>query len=149
GNAKRLAAESLNNAFKKAGLPNVRATVIGSTLFVEGWVEQKEDIQKVDQVSAAVGEKVLNLVSIGQKKMILVEVEFVEVQSNIQKHVGVKFPLNITSTDGTGFIFNLVKPIPSLGDVATQPVASFTATLQATSDFGIGARFDNGFIRVL
>jgi pilus assembly protein CpaC len=149
GNAKRLAADALNNAFKKSGLTNVRATVIGSTIFVEGWVEQKEEIQKVDQVAAAVGEKVLNLVSIGQKKMVLVEVEFVEVQSNDQKHVGVKFPLNITSTEGTGFIFNLVKPIPALGDTATQPVASFTSTLTATSDFSIGARFDHGFERVL
>ncbi len=149
GNAKRLAAEALNNAFKKASLPNVRATVIGSTLFVEGWVEQKEDIQKVDQVAAAVGEKVLNLVNVGTKKMILVEVEFVEVQATDGKHVGVKFPLNIVSGEGTGVSFNLIKPIPALGDTTTQTVATFGATVMGNTDFSFGARFDHGFIRVL
>ena len=149
GNAKRLAAEALNNAFKKSALPNVRATVIGSTLFVEGWVEHKEDIEKVNQVSAAVGEKVLNLVAVGTKKMVLVEVEFVEVQANDGKHVGVKFPTNIISSEGTGIGFNLIKPIPALGDVGTQGVASFSATLLGSTDFSFGARFDHGFIRVL
>ena len=46
-------------------------------------------------------------------------------------------------------IFNLVKPLPALGDVGTTPIASLTTTLNATTDFSIGARFDYGFTRVL
>jgi pilus assembly protein CpaC len=150
GNAKRLAAEALNNAFRKGGLPNVKATVIGSTLFVEGWVEQKEDIDKVNQVASAVGEKVLNLVAVGQKKMILVEVEFVEVQSTDGKHVGLKLPTNIISTEPSGIAFNLVRPLPALGDASgTLPLATFSANLTGATDFSFGARFDHGFFRIL
>lgn len=150
-NAKRLAAEALNVALGKAGLKSVRATVIGSTIFLEGWVESKEDIDKANQVAAAVGEKVLNLVTVGVKRMVLVEVEFVEVQSNDGRHVGIKFPTNLVSAEGTGVVFTWVKPLRDapFNDAATNAVGSIATTLNAGTDFGFGMRFDHGFIRVL
>jgi pilus assembly protein CpaC len=149
GNAKKLAAESLNRAFQKAGLKGVTATVLGGTIFLEGWVEAKEDIAKADLVVKAVGEKAENMLTVGTKRMIMVEVEFVEVGYGDNKLVGFKPPLHLVSGDGTGAAFNLVKPLPALGDTQTQPVAAFTTTLQATTDFSIGARFDYGFTRIL
>lgn len=149
GNAKRLAAESLNRAFQKASLRGVTATVLGSTIFLEGWVEAKEDLAKADMVVKAVGEKAENLLTIGTKRMVLVEVEFVEVSFGDNKIVGLKPPLHLVSGEGTGAVFNLVKPIPALGDINTQPVAAFTTTLSGTTDFSLGARFDYGYNRVL
>jgi pilus assembly protein CpaC len=149
GNAKRLAAESLNRAFQKAGLRGVQATVLGGTIFLEGWVESKEDIAKADMVVKAVGEKAENLLTVGTKRMVLVEVEFVEVAFSDNKLVGFKPPLHLISADGTGAVFNLVKPLPGLGDTQTIPVAYLGATLNATTDFSIGARFDYGYTRVL
>jgi pilus assembly protein CpaC len=149
GNAKKLAAESLNRAFAKAGLKGASATVIGNTLFLEGWVEAKEDLAKADLVVKAVGEKAENLLSVGTKRMVLVEVEFVEVGYGDNKLVGIKPPLHLISSDGSGAVFTLVKPLPSLGDTQTQGVASLSTTLNATTDFSIGARFDYGFTRVL
>ena len=149
GNAKRLAAESLNRAFQKAGLRGVNATVLGGTIFLEGWVEAKEDIAKADMVVKAVGERAENLLTVGTKRMVLVEVEFVEVSYADNKLVGFKPPLHLVSGDGSGMIFNLVKPLPALGDVGTTPIASLTTTLNATTDFSVGARFDYGFTRVL
>jgi len=148
-NAKRLAAEALNRAFQKAGLRGVQATVLGGTIFLEGWVESKEDIAKADLVVKAVGERAENLLVIGTKRMVMVEVEFVEVAYNDDKAVGIKPPLSLVSADGTGAMFNLVKPIPGLGDVATTPVAAFQSTLSATTDFSIKARFDQTYGRVL
>jgi pilus assembly protein CpaC len=148
-NAKRLAAEALNRAFQKAGLRGVQATVLGGTIFLEGWVESKEDIAKADLVVKAVGERAENLLVVGTKRMVMVEVEFVEVAYNDNKAVGIKPPLSLVSADGTGAIFNLVKPIPGLGDVATTPVAAFQSTLSATTDFSIKARFDQAYGRVL
>ncbi|MBS2024338.1 MAG: pilus assembly protein N-terminal domain-containing protein [Deltaproteobacteria bacterium] len=149
GNAKRLAAESLNRAFAKAGLKGVTATVLGSTIFLEGWVEAKEDLAKADMVVKAVGEKAENLLSIGTKRMVLVEVEFVEVGYDDNKLVGIKPPLHIVSSDGTGVSFNVLHPLPALGDQGTQGVATFGTTLTAATDFSIGARFDYGYSRVL
>src|SRR5438270_6231260 len=79
GNAKKLAAEALNRAFQKNGLKGVQAGVVGATLFLEGWVDSQEDMKKLDLVTRAVGEHAENLVSVGLKKMVLVEVDFVEV----------------------------------------------------------------------
>jgi pilus assembly protein CpaC len=81
--------------------------------------------------------------------MVLVEVEFVEVGYSDNKLVGIKPPLHIVSGDNTGVAFNLIKPIPSLGDSTTQTTATFSANLLATTDFSAGARFDYGFTRVL
>jgi pilus assembly protein CpaC len=123
--------------------------VLGGTIFLEGWVEAKEDVAKADLVVKAVGEHAENLLVVGTKRMVLVEVEFVEVAYNDDKAVGIKPPLSLVSADGSGLMFQVVKPLPALGDVQTVPVAALTATLNATTDFSIKARFDQTYGRVL
>ncbi|MFL5395380.1 MAG: pilus assembly protein N-terminal domain-containing protein, partial [Myxococcales bacterium] len=86
-NARRLAAESLTRALQKAGLKGAQATVVGSTLFLEGWVESKEDLAKADLVVRATGEKAENLLTVGVKRMVLVEVEFAEVSYGALRNV--------------------------------------------------------------
>jgi len=150
GNAKKLAAEALNRAFQKNGLRGVSATVVGSTIFLEGWVESPDDLKKLDLVTKAVGERAENLVTVGQKKMVLVEVDFVEVSFQDNKLVGVKPPLQLISLgDGATAAINIVQPIPGLDSGQTIKSGSFTVTGTAGSDFSVGARFDYGFVRVL
>lgn len=149
GNAKRLAAEAVNRALQKAGLRSAQANVVGGSLFLEGWVESKEDVARADLVVKSLGEKADNLLAVGVKRMVLVEVEFVEVSAQDNKSVGVKPPLQLVSGAGTGAVFQLVRPLPSLGDTGTQPLAQLSTTLSATTDFSAGARFDNGTVRVL
>ena len=149
GNAKRLAAESLNRAFQKAGLKGVQANVVGSTLFLEGWAESAEDIKKADMVTRAVGEKAENLLTVGTRRMVMVEVEFVEVSYGDNKLVGIKPPLHFVSTEGSGALVNIRQPIPGLDGGGTARVGEFAAGLAGTTDFSIGARFDYGFVRVL
>jgi pilus assembly protein CpaC len=149
GNAKKLAAEALNKAFQKNGLKGVQATVVGSTIFLEGWVDSADDMKKLDLVTKAVGERAENLVTVGQKKMVLVEVDFVEVSFNDNKLVGVKPPLQLVSLgDGAVASVNILQPIPGL-DTGTAKVGTFNVQASAASDFSIGARFDYGFVRVL
>ena len=149
GNAKKLAAEALNKAYQKNNLKGVEAKVVGSTLFLEGWVESADDLKKLDLVTKAVGEHVESLVTVGVKKMILVEVDFVEVSYGDNKLVGIKPPLQLISTEGSGASVNIKQPIPGLDGGATPKIGEFNAGLAATTDFSIGARFDYGFIRVL
>ena len=79
-NAKKLVAQNLNAAFQKAGLKNVQANVVGSTIFLEGSVESQQDLQKAELITKAIGEKVENLLVVGIKRMILTEVQFVEIR---------------------------------------------------------------------
>lgn len=149
GNAKRLAAETLNRALQKAGLRTAQATVVGGSLFLEGWVESKEDIARADLVVKAMGEKADNLLAVGVKRMVLVEVEFVEVSSQQNRNLGIKPPTQLVSGSGTGATFQLVRPLPALGDAGTQRTAQLSTTLSATTDFSVSARFDDGVVRVL
>ena len=148
-NAKKLAAEALNRAYQKNGLKGVTAQVVGATLFLEGWVESAEDQKKLDLITRAVGEKVESLVTIGVKKMVLVEVDFVEVAYGDNKLVGVKPPLHFVSSEGSGAKVSILQPIPGLDGGGTQKTAAFGLDLNGTTDFSIGARFDYGFVRVL
>lgn len=150
GNARKVAAESLNRAFQKNGFKGVQAAVVGSTIFLEGWVESAEDLKKLDLVARAVAEKVESLVTVGVKKMVLVEVDFVEVSSGDNKLVGIKPPLQLVSTGpGATATVGVIQPIRGLDDGQTSRQASFSASATASSDFSLGARFDSGVVRVL
>src|SRR5438874_5854638 len=146
-NAKRLAADSMNKALQRAGLRNVHASVVGGTLLLEGSVESKEELAKAELVMKTVGEKAENLLTIGARRMVLVEVDFVEVGSSDNKQIGLKPPLQIVSNQGSGAVYQLVRPLP--GDSSTQPAHSVAATLSASADFSLAARFDSGVQRVL
>ena len=150
GNAKKLAAEALNKAYQKNGLKGVQASVVGSTIFLEGWVDSPDDMKKLDLVTKAVGERAENLVSVGLKKMVLVEVDYVEVAYGDNKLVGIKPPLQLISIgDGATAAVNIIQPIPGLDAGQTLKTGAFTVNAEAGSDFSIGARFDYGFVRVL
>jgi pilus assembly protein CpaC len=146
-NARRLAAESINRAFQRAGLEGVQATVVGGVVLLEGQVESKEDLAKADLVVKAMGEKAENLLTVGSRRMVLVEVEFVEVAIDQNKVLGLKPPLQLVSGPGSGAVYQVVRPLP--GDSGTQPVHSVAGTLSASADFSIGARFDDGYQRIL
>ena len=145
--AKRLAAESMNRAFQRAGLPGVQATVAGGAVFLEGRVETKEDLAKAELILKAMGEKAESLLTVAARRMVLVEVEFVEVAADQNKLVGVKPPLQLVSSPGSGATYQVVRPLP--GDSGTQPVHSVAGTLAASADFSVGARFDDGRQRIL
>src|SRR3989442_12186770 len=66
--AKRLAAESMNRAFQRAGLEGAQATAAGGILLLEGQVESKEDLVKADLLTKALGEKAENLLTVRTRR---------------------------------------------------------------------------------
>ena len=91
-----------------------------------------------------------NLVTISAKRMILVEVDFVEASSGSSKAVGIKPPSAFVSTgDGASATVSIVRPIPGLDSGQTQKSASLTVNAGAATDFSAAARFDQGAVRVL
>jgi pilus assembly protein CpaC len=142
-NAKKLVAQNLNAAFQKAGLKNVQANVVGSTIFLEGSVESQQDLQKAELITKAIGEKVENLLAVGIKRMILSEVQFVEIRRQITDRYGIKYPTDISGTASAGV--NIGKELfpGSFGSGA------LTVTGSAQANFAIGFQANDGYGRLL
>ncbi len=142
-NAKKLVAQNLNAAFQRAGLKNVSANVVGTTIFLEGSVESQQDLQKAELITKAIGEKVENLLTVGIKRMVLTEVQFVEIRRDSKDRMGVKFPTDIAGTANASI--NISKELfPgnfAQGDLAMPIVAA--------SQFNVGLQFNDGYGRLL
>jgi len=143
GNARRAAAEALNRALQRHGLRGVSAGVLGNTLVLEGSVESKDDLRKLDLIARSAAEKAENLVTVGAKKIILVEVDFVEASSGGTKAVGIKPPAALVSNgEGATASIAIIHPIAGLDSGQTQKSASVSVSASAATDFSAGARFD-------
>src|SRR5438067_122019 len=78
-------------------------------------------------LTRATGEKAENLVTVAVRKMVLVEVDFVEVSSGSSKVVGIKPPSSLVSTgDGVTASINIVQPLRGLDSGQTQKSGSLT-----------------------
>jgi len=142
-NTKRLVAQNLNVSFEKAGLRNVEATVVGSTVFLEGSVESEQELRKAELITKAIGERVENLLVIGVKRMILSEVQFVEVRRSSRDRYGVKYPTDVTGS-GTAS----VTVVKQLGQSASADVNG-RGTVTGNSDFAVGFQANDGHARLL
>lgn len=142
-NAKKLVAQTLNAEFQKNGLRNVRANVVGNAIFLEGSVESQEDLKKADLITKAMGETVQNLLVVGIKRMILSEVQFVEIRRNASDRYGIKFPTDITG-NATGAISITRSLMPS-------GPWNMNLTTGATggSGFAFGFQMNDGYGRLL
>jgi pilus assembly protein CpaC len=142
-NAKKLVAQNLNAAFQKAGLKNVQANVVGATIFLEGSVESQQDLQKAELITKAIGEKVENLLTVGIKRMILSEVQFVEIRRNSQDRYGIKYPTDISGNANA--TVNLSRDL--YPDQYFQGTSLYNA--QLTSQMSIGFQQNDGYGRLL
>ncbi|HCF56922.1 MAG TPA: secretin [Myxococcales bacterium] len=142
-NAKKLVANNLNAALQRAGLKNVQANVVGTTIFLEGSVESQQDMQKAELITKAIGEKVENLLVVGIKRMVLTEVQFVEIRRKGDDHLGVKYPLDLTGTGSVSLNY-----ITDLGTTAQSSIP-FSGSLSGGSDFAFQLIFNDGYGRLL
>ncbi len=143
-NAKKLVANTLNQELQKAGLKNVQASVVGTTIFLEGSVESQQDLQKAELITKAIGEKVENLLVVGIKRMILTEVQFVEIRKKGQDHVGIKWPLDITGT--IGYQLQIQENLPGY---PPQRAGLYGMNAAGESDFAFGLQLSDGYGRLL
>jgi pilus assembly protein CpaC len=151
-NAKKLVANTLNQELQRAGLKNVQASVVGTTIFLEGSVESQQDLQKAELITKAVGESVENLLVVGIKRMILTEVQFVEIRKAGTDNIGVAWPLDING--GVTYSIDISQPFSagsSVGWQNTQPdySAVWGGGLSASSPFAFGLQLNDGYGRLL
>lgn len=142
-NAKKLVAQNLNAQFQKAGLRNVQANVVGATVFLEGSVESQQDLQKAELITKAFGEKVENLLVVGIKRMILSEVQFVEIRRNSRDRYGIKYPTDINGS--LSVVANFTRELfPS-----NFMEADSKGTVNGGADFSVGFQSNDGYGRLL
>ncbi len=142
-NAKKLVAQNLNAAFQKGGLKNVSANVVGSTIFLEGSVESQQDLQKAEMITKAIGERVENLLVVGIKRMILSEVQFVEIRRNSKDRYGIKYPTDISGT--VAATVNITQQLFPAGAA----LGELALPIRGTADFNIGFQNNEGYGRLL
>ncbi|OJH35035.1 type II and III secretion system protein family protein [Cystobacter ferrugineus] len=142
-NAKKLVAQNLTAAFQKAGLRNVQVNPQGSTIFLEGSVESQQEMQKAELLVKALGEKVENLLVVGIKKMIISEVQFVEIRRNSRDRYGIKYPTDIAGTVSATATINQALFPGSFGSGAGM------ASLTGGSEFAVGFQGNDGYGRLL
>jgi pilus assembly protein CpaC len=142
--AKNMVAQQVNSALQRAGLRGAIATVVGSTVFLEGKVENEGDMKKAELVIKSVGENVQNLLQIGSVKMIVIDVEFMEVATSSRDVVGIRYPLNVSGTPSMSFNAQRVFLPANVGDLM-----NLGGQVNVTSQFGFGFQFNDGVSRLL
>ncbi|MCX7958440.1 MAG: pilus assembly protein N-terminal domain-containing protein [Deltaproteobacteria bacterium] len=146
-NAKRLSANALIETLKRNGIKDVNANVVGNTAYLEGSVESAEDMKKMDLIIRAVGEQVENLVTVGIKRMVLLEVQFVEIKRGSFDKIGIKYPTDIGGNLQGTIQYQDVNVIKGSGESSRQ--ISTTGIASAGADFAFGFQFNDGYSRVL
>ncbi len=142
--AKNMVAQQVNSALQRAGLRGAIATVVGSTVFLEGKVENEGDMKKADLVIKSVGENIQNLLQIGSTKMVLIDIEFMEVSTKSRNIIGITYPTDITGTPNFTFSAQRVFLPANAPDLL-----QFGGTVTVKSAFGFGFQFNDGISRVL
>ncbi len=141
-------AKNLARAFNENGLKSVIVNVIGGTIFLEGTVESAEDLKKAQLITKAMGSAVEDLVTVGIKRMVLVEVQIVEIRRQDDDGFGITYPTNLSSTSDSGLKIGYVKnDPPNVGQLPEQ--TTYEATMGLTSSFAVRMRFDSGYGRLL
>ncbi len=141
--AKKLMADQLNLELKRSGLKDVEANVVGTKIFLEGSVESEADLNKAREITAALGEEVTNLLTVGIKRMILVEIDFIEIKKSGTDHIGIKWPLDVQGNANAVMTTNRVFEGPGID------VTRMTGTVTGGSSFGFGFMMQDGYARVL
>ena len=143
-NAKRLVANNLNAQFQRAGMKNVVARVVGSTIFLEGSVESDADLKRADLITRALGEKVENLLTVGIKKMIMADVQFVEIRRSNTDKLGIKLPTDLSGP------LDLTAQIAGAIGAGAPPGGTYNFNLgPINSTFQLNLLMSEGYARLL
>lgn len=145
-NATKAAARTLARVFGENGLKAVVANVVGNTIFLEGTVESPEDLKKAELLVKALGLSVENLITVGIKRMVLVEVQVVEIRRTDDWNIGVQYPTNLEGATQLLVQYDNVDP-PQAGQPPSR--TTLQSTTNVASNMAVRMRFDSGYGRLL
>ncbi len=140
--ARRPLAEAITARLHGAGYRGTRVEIVDSTLFLEGDVESEQELQRVERILRAMSARVENLLAVGSRRMILAEVQFVEVRRANDDRLGAKLPLDITA----GIDAQVAYQAKTLGGAGTSPAE---VIVKGSSELSLQALFTSGSARLL
>lgn len=141
--AHALIAEALNKQLQRVGLPNARATVVGSTLFLEGMVDSEADLKKAEIITAGIGQNIQSVLRVGSSRMVELDVEFVEIAKNSLDRIGVSWPTDLSGEVSLSYASTTILK-GSGPDTAT-----LTGTGSLRGSLGLALQFNDGVTRTL
>ncbi len=95
----------INRGFKNADLPEINAERVGNQVLLQGYVQIKEDIEKAKMIAASYYKNTKSFIKEGieLEKMLLVSIDFIEVDKDAVKNIGVNWADSMTiSGDAAG-----------------------------------------------
>ncbi len=141
---RKSAVQQVNQIFRRAGLGNVQVNLIGGTLFLEGAVSSKKEMEKVEALLRTFGLNAENLLAMGGGRQILVDVQFIEMRKRGSKQIGVKWPASF-SVSGEGFLTGTIPIMPAGGNKLDFAVSAPFKT----NEIALNMLFSNGSARLL
>ncbi len=146
--AHALIAQQINKVLSSAGVDNAKATVVGSTVFLEGSVNSEGDMKKAEILVKSISSNVQSVLRIGPSKMVQAEVEFVELALNSTSNYGFTWPQNYVGSVSVGWsaTTNLVAGV---GHANTAPNSLTHSGSMSDLSFGLSLAFNDGATRVL
>ena len=136
----RHVARTIRETLHNSGMRNIKVKVIGNTIFLEGSVESKRDLKKAGLITRALGPPVENLIAIGIKRMLLLDVQFLKVTTDSGKNIGIKWPA----------AFGIGGKIDGAITLSPQSGTSMGITLTGVeSQLLLNTLFENGIARTL
>jgi pilus assembly protein CpaC len=147
-NALKVQAKTLAKSFSDAGLAGVVVNVVGNTIFLEGSVEAPDEMKKAELLVKAMGAPTVeNLITVGLKRMVLVEAQIVEIRRSDDKGIGITYPTNLSSDAATLAVQWQKFSPPSSGQLPEQ--TTYNANVGVSSNLALRMRFDSGYGRLL
>jgi pilus assembly protein CpaC len=141
---RRSAVDQVNQIFRNVGLGNIKANLIGGTLFLEGAVSSQSEMDKVTALLRTYGLKVENLLVVGGGRQVLIDVQFVEMRKRTLNRIGIQYPGSFGIT-GTGTLTGNIPIVPS---GQNQLALAITSPWQ-TDQMALNVLFSNGTARLL
>jgi pilus assembly protein CpaC len=106
------AVQQVNHTFRKVGLGNVQANLIGGKIFLEGAVSSESENEKVKAILRTFGLEVENLLVVGGGRSVLIDVQFVEMRKRNLNRIGLQLPGAIGVT-GQGTLTGTIPIAPT------------------------------------
>ncbi len=129
-------ANVISQELQKSGLQNIEVTPQQNSIFLEGEVSQKLEIQKALIIATAIFPKIVNQLSSGIQKeeLILVDLKFVEIRKDSLFDIGVRWPDKIEVTGSSSF---------------SNGSQTFSTTIGKDAAASIGALLQKGLAKIL
>jgi len=92
--------QHINREFVNAGLTTIKAERLGNQIVIDGDVPSEDDKQKAEMIASAFGVNTINFLKVGVtlKKMIIVNVDFIEIEKGKLQDLGVDWGDGLTAS---------------------------------------------------